>query len=181
MTPEGTVIREGSTDILVPLEHSVHGPGKKVGSVFFNEQMAFNRDVSVMLLRSLERESITVADAMCATGSRSVRIANEVPGSEVTANDISPSAMPYIQANIELNGLTNCRANCSNLHILFTEESFDYVDLDPFGSPMPFLSLRIPHALPPVRRARDGKEGDNGDHRHRHRAARRSPRTQVQA
>ena len=143
MTPEGTVIREGSTDILVPLEHSVHGPGKKVGSVFFNEQMAFNRDVSVMLLRSLERDSVTVADAMCATGSRSVRIANEVPGSQVTANDISPSAMPYIQANIELNRLDNCRANCSNLHILFTEESFDYVDLDPFGSPMPFLQSAI--------------------------------------
>ena len=125
MTPEGTVIREGGTDILVPLEHSMHGPGKKIGPVFFNEQMAFNRDVSVMLLRSLEREGMTVADAMCATGSRSVRIANEVPGSEVTANDISPSAMPYIQANIDLNHLTNCRPNCSNLHILFTDDSFD--------------------------------------------------------
>lgn len=143
MNPEGTVIREGATDILVPLEHSVHGPGKKVGSVFFNEQMAFNRDVSVMLLRSLERESITVADAMCATGSRSVRIANEVPGSTVTANDISPSAIPYIEANIGLNKLTNCEASCENLHILFTERSFDYVDLDPFGSPMPFLQSAI--------------------------------------
>ena len=68
MTPEGTVIREGGTDILVPLEHSMHGPGKKVGPVFFNEQMAFNRDVSVMLLRSLERDSISVADAMCDQG-----------------------------------------------------------------------------------------------------------------
>ncbi len=143
MNPAGEVIREGSTDILVPHEHSSGGPGKKMGTVFFNEQMAFNRDVSVMLLRSLERDSITVADAMCATGSRSVRIANEVPNSIVTANDISPSAMPFINANIELNNLDNCTASCRNMHSLFTDESFDYVDLDPFGSPAPFIQSAI--------------------------------------
>ena len=143
MSPPGQIIREGSTDILVPQIHSVHGPGKKVGEVFFNEQMSFNRDVSIMLLRSLEKESIRVADAMCATGSRSVRIANEVPNTIVTANDISPATRPYIEHNIELNNLTNCVASNANLHILFTEKSFDYVDLDPFGSPMPFLQSAI--------------------------------------
>ncbi len=106
------MIHEGNTDILVPLKHSMHGPGKRNGSVFFNEQMAFNRDVSVMLLRSLDRESTTVADAMCATGSRSVRIANEVPKVQVTANDISPDAMEYVSANIGINCLDNCIPSC---------------------------------------------------------------------
>jgi tRNA (guanine26-N2/guanine27-N2)-dimethyltransferase len=140
--PEGVIIHEGSTDIIVPELHSSGGPGKKQGGVFFNEQMAFNRDVSVMFLRAIGGD-LSVADAMTATGSRAVRIANEVKGTEVTANDFSPEAFPYIQANISLNNLHNCRATNMNLHSLFTDETFDYVDLDPFGSPVPFIQSAI--------------------------------------
>ena len=93
--PDGVIIHEGSTDILVPELHSSGGPGKIQGGVFFNEQMAFNRDISVMFLRAVGRD-LTVADAMTATGSRAVRIANEVKCTQVTANDISPDAIPYI-------------------------------------------------------------------------------------
>lgn len=140
--PDGVVIHEGSTDILVPELHSSGGPGKIQGGVFFNEQMAFNRDVSVMFLRAVGRD-LTVADAMTATGSRAVRIANEVKGAQVTANDISPDAIPYIEANIRMNNLDNCAASNRNLHSLFAEEAFDYVDLDPFGSPVPFIQSAI--------------------------------------
>ncbi len=140
---EGSIIREGRTDIAVPEQHSTHGPGKKIGPVFFNEQMSFNRDISIMLLRALNRDNMTVADAMAATGSRSVRIANEVPGTEVVANDISATAMPWIERNIQLNNLDNCEASNRDMHILFSERTFNYVDLDPFGSPMPFLQSAI--------------------------------------
>lgn len=140
--PDGMVIREGSTDILVPELHSSGGPGKIQGGVFFNEQMAFNRDVSVMFLRAVGRE-LTIADAMTATGSRAVRIANEVKGTQVTANDISPDTIPYIEANISMNNLQNCVASNRNLHSLFADEAFDYVDLDPFGSPVPFIQSAI--------------------------------------
>ena len=144
MIPPGTVITEGQTKLLVPESHSVNGPGKiNAGSVFFNEQMAFNRDVSIMLLKALKRPSMTVADAMTATGSRAVRIANEVPGTEVVANDYDANAIPYIEANIELNNLSNIRANHANMHVLFADESFDYVDLDPFGSPSLFIQSAI--------------------------------------
>lgn len=143
MIPGGTVVREGSTDIIVPEIHSTHGPGAKVGPVFFNEQMSFNRDVSIMLLRALKRDRITVADAMAATGSRSVRIANEVPGTEVTANDISPDTVPWIERNIELNHLENCYASNADMNVLLAERTFDYVDLDPFGSPMTYIQSAV--------------------------------------
>ena len=135
-------IREGPTELLVPEEHSAGGPGKINGSVFFNEQMAFNRDVSVMFLRAFDMD-MYVADAMTATGSRAVRIANEVPRTTVTANDISAYAIPYIEENIRLNGLTNCVPSNRNLHVLFAEQVFDYIDIDPFGSPVPFLHSAI--------------------------------------
>lgn len=136
------VIREGDTYLSIPTVHSSGGPGKKSSEVFFNEQMAFNRDVSVMLLRAID-EDITVADAMTATGARAVRIANEVPGTEVVANDINPNSIEYINRNIELNNLTNCVPSNKNLHVLFTESVYGYVDLDPFGSPVPFLQSAI--------------------------------------
>lgn len=136
------VIREGETYLSIPTVHSTGGPGKKSSEVFFNEQMAFNRDVSVMLLRAID-EDITVADAMTATGARAVRIANEVPGTEVVANDINPNSIEYINRNIELNNLTNCIPSNKNLHVLFTESVYGYVDLDPFGSPVPFLQSAI--------------------------------------
>ena len=140
---EGMEIIEGGTRLFVPEQHSVHGPGTRTKEVFFNEQMAFNRDVSVMFLRAIGRDGLTVADAMSATGSRSARIANEVPGTQVTANDMQPEAMDFINRNIEINGLTNCTASNKNMHILFSESAFDYVDLDPFGSPAPFIQSAI--------------------------------------
>ena len=144
MSPSGTVITEGQTKLLVPEVHSTQGPGKiNAGSVFFNEQMAFNRDISIMLLRALEKPSMTVADAMTATGSRAVRIANEVPGTEVTANDFDENAIPYIRANIELNNLSNVTVSHANMHTLFADNSYDYVDLDPFGSPSLFIQSAI--------------------------------------
>ncbi|MBR5999214.1 MAG: N2,N2-dimethylguanosine tRNA methyltransferase, partial [Candidatus Methanomethylophilaceae archaeon] len=75
---QGVRIREGATELLVPEQHSSGGPGKIFDTVFFNEQMALNRDVSIMFLRALGRK-LKVADCMTATGSRAVRIANEVP------------------------------------------------------------------------------------------------------
>ena len=138
----GVQIQEGPTKLIVPEDHSAGGPGKINGSVFFNEQMAFNRDISVMFLRAFDKE-MTVADAMTATGSRAVRIANEAPKTFVTANDISAYAIPYIEKNIELNGLTNCVPSNRNLQSLLNENVFDYIDIDPFGSPMPFIHSAI--------------------------------------
>ncbi|MCL2143546.1 MAG: tRNA (guanine(10)-N(2))-dimethyltransferase [Methanomassiliicoccaceae archaeon] len=138
-----TEISEGRTKLIVPAEHSSGGPGKRTSSVFFNEQMAFNRDVSVMFLRALEKD-VSVADAMSATGSRAVRIANEVPNiSDVVANDADPAAAELIAKNIALNDLNNCRVSNKDLNILLSEETFDHVDIDPFGSPAHYLQPAI--------------------------------------
>ncbi len=141
MTAEQVTVREGSTELLVPAVHSVRGPGSRGPSVFYNRQMAFSRDVSVMLLRALGPSS--AADLMSAAGSRAVRLANEVDGVHVTANDISPEAYEQIRRNIELNRVDNCEASNMDLACLLAERRFGYVDLDPFGSPVPFLHAAI--------------------------------------
>ncbi len=141
MTAEQVTVREGCTDLLVPSGYSSRGPGTRGPSVFYNRQMAFARDVSVMLLRALG--PLSAVDCMSAAGSRAVRLANEVQGVHVTANDISAEAYEQIGRNIELNGLKNCDASNMDLACLLAEQRFGYVDLDPFGSPVPFLHAAI--------------------------------------
>jgi len=138
--PEGsTKILEGATELLVPEIHSERGPGKRIGRVFFNDQMAFNRDVSVMLLAAYPQAK-SALDAMASTGSRAVRIAHEArPDLEVVANDRDPVAVKYIEANVELNSSENVEACNDDLRCLLARRVFDYIDLDPFGTPVPFV------------------------------------------
>jgi len=137
-----TVVVEGSTRLLVPETHSIQGPGKREGGVFFNRQMAFNRDVSVMFARAGGSNS-RVLDAMGGTGARGVRLANEARIDNVTVNDRSEESARFISRNIELNSLSNCEMTNMDLRCLLAERTFDHVDLDPFGSPMPYLHAAI--------------------------------------
>ncbi len=138
--PEGsTKITEGATELFVPSVHSEKGPGKRVGRVFFNDQMAFNRDVSVMFLGAYP-QARSALDAMASTGARAVRIAHEMrPDLKVVANDRDAEACEFIRANIELNHLSNIEASNEDLKCLLARRVFDYIDLDPFGTPVPFV------------------------------------------
>jgi tRNA (guanine26-N2/guanine27-N2)-dimethyltransferase len=40
----------------VPSEHSTKGPGKRIGRVFYNQQMAFNRDISVLFFQAAGKD-----------------------------------------------------------------------------------------------------------------------------
>ncbi len=146
--PDSVEINEGETSLIVPAVHSSGGPGKRIGKVFFNSQMAFNRDVSVMLLRARPVQS--ALDAMSGTGARAVRWGREIGGGmKVTANDRTPEAVEYISANIALNRLEeSCQASHDDLRSLLARRAYDYIDIDPFGSPVPF----IPAAMQAVKR-----------------------------
>jgi tRNA (guanine26-N2/guanine27-N2)-dimethyltransferase len=138
--PESIEIQEGATRLFVPELHSIKGPGKRVGRVFYNGQMAFNRDISVAFLRTLDLKGRKALDAMAATGARGIRLANEAgEGIEITLNDRDAAASEYIQANIELNQLSNCTRSNEDLRCHLARKVYDYIDLDPFGTPAPFM------------------------------------------
>ena len=142
--PDTVEICEGTTRLIIPSDHSRRGPGKRTGSVFFNDQMAFNRDISISFFRGLDRDGMDVLDAMGGTGSRGTRIANEAgKGLEVFINDSNEEAHSYIERNISLNRLENAQACNQDLRCLLSRKVFHYVDVDPFGSPVPFLQSAI--------------------------------------
>jgi len=136
--PGSVEIMEGRTRLVVPGTHSAGGPGKRIGRVFFNSQMAFNRDVSIMFLRA--RPVRSALDAMAGTGARAVRWASEIGGIEITANDRDPEVVEYIDANIALNEVGGeCRSNQDDLRCLLARRAYEFIDLDPFGSPVHFV------------------------------------------
>ena len=130
---------EGKTTFLVPVQDCREQFPPGTAPVFFNRRMELNRDATILLL-SVLRPSDYV-DTMGATGVRGLRVANEI-GIPVTINDRDPATMPLIQENVTRSGLpvtVTCRDACS----LLFEQAFDAVDIDPFGTPAPFIDAGI--------------------------------------
>nr|WP_209690180.1 tRNA (guanine(10)-N(2))-dimethyltransferase [Methanomicrobium sp. W14] len=129
-------VKEGKTRFLVPVLDEKQNFPPASAPVFFNKRMEINRDTTILVLKCLDAQ--TYLDAMSATGSRGVRVSNEC-GIHATVNDKSPDAIPLLEYNKETYApdieVTNCDAN-----VIMHERRFDAVDIDPFGSPAPFLN-----------------------------------------
>ena len=116
--------------------------------VFFNPAMELNRDIAVLCLKVLQRilqRDLTVCEPLAGCGIRGIRFAREVDNvSKVVINDISLEASKLAKWNVKKNCLDE-RITVENKdanHLLSDYASprhrFDYIDIDPFGSPMPF-------------------------------------------
>jgi tRNA (guanine26-N2/guanine27-N2)-dimethyltransferase len=138
------IIREGITKVQVFNKNlSKRGPGKRDKKPFYNPSMESNRDLSVVFVQWLANKSsqnLHLLDGLGATGIRGVRLANEVHGNiNVTINDLEKEAFLLIKRNIEMNRLKNANACNKNLNVLLSERKYHYIDIDPFGSPVPFI------------------------------------------
>jgi tRNA (guanine26-N2/guanine27-N2)-dimethyltransferase len=134
-------VQEGRARLRLPAaERSQRGPeSKETAAVFFNPAMALNRDLSSLLLATQAKENWHVLDGLAATGVRGLRYGVEagVP-LQVEWNDWNPVAARLLEENALLNGLTPT-VHRRNLASLLHEKVWHVVDIDPFGSPAPFL------------------------------------------
>jgi len=135
-----TKIREGKAEILVPDSKEYEKEGKFDPSwapVFYNPRMELNRDISVLFLNIIRPRRIV--DALSATGIRGIRYFKEVEGvEEVIFNDLSKEAVELINENIKINNIKGKVFN-KDANSLLYEVKADFVDIDPFGTPAPFL------------------------------------------
>ncbi|MDD2777864.1 MAG: tRNA (guanine(10)-N(2))-dimethyltransferase [Methanocellales archaeon] len=130
------IIKEGTTQIMVPVfERGNYTPSKT--PVFYNPKMELSRDISIACIAAFASEQDSYVDALGATGIRGVRVANELC-LDTTINDWNFKAYELIVKNIGLNKL-DAKAERKNANVLLSESRFDIVDIDPFGSPAPFL------------------------------------------
>ena len=147
------IIKEGKVQVLVPkLEAygvlpSDYAPSK--APVFYNPVMEFNRDLTVLAFKAYQHmvnHEISICEPFTSQGIRGIRFAAEVEGvTRVLLTDINTSAYELAKHNIELNNvqdkvtIKNKDANCILSCNASPKKRFDIVDIDPFGTPVPYL------------------------------------------
>ena len=137
-------VKEGKVSVLIPNPKDYEKNGvfdPSWAPVFYNPKMKLNRDLSVLFLSVIKPK--TVVDALSASGIRGIRYYVEVGGIErLILNDKNPLAVELINENVKRNNVvaevTNRDANS-----LLYEIKADYIDIDPFGSPSPFILSAI--------------------------------------
>lgn len=146
-------IREGKAEILVPdlkaygVTPSDYAPSK--APVFYNPVMEFNRDLSVLAFRAYQKllgHEVAICEPLTSQGIRTIRYALEIDDvAWVMASDINHHAYQLAQHNIETNNLQNKvilkygDANPLLSSHASPKKRFDIIDLDPFGTPVPYL------------------------------------------
>ena len=106
---------------------------------FYNPAMALDRDVGVALVRALERAPGDGWEATAATGVRGLRLLRETSGFR---SFVLTEANPRTFAVLRTNAARDPRASalCADGVRPPPSAPFGYVDVDPYGSPLPFLA-----------------------------------------
>lgn len=141
-------IIEGNTSVLVYKNKSVSkGPGSKQGVPFYNPTMQLNRDISILVCQHLldgSKRKMLFLDGLAASGIRGIRFAKELNGDfEIVINDWDEKSYNLIKKNIEKHVFKNIKACNMNLNVLLSSDKFDYIDVDPFGSPAGFIDSAV--------------------------------------
>jgi tRNA (guanine26-N2/guanine27-N2)-dimethyltransferase len=90
-------------------------------------------------------------EALAATGLRSVRYMKEIPNvKQLMANDIDPKAVELMTKNFEFNDIPREKYTATTEDAVFLMQKnkaekklFDVIDLDPYGSAIPFLDSAL--------------------------------------
>lgn len=134
-------VEEGLTKIQFPEFNKISSDAP----VFYNPHMELNRDISILALQTFQKQedrNINICDLFGGSGIRGVRYKNEIDGvGHVFINDISETANEYERHNVELNNLKDIEIfqHDASMFLRMHRGEFDVIDIDPFGTPSPFL------------------------------------------
>jgi tRNA (guanine26-N2/guanine27-N2)-dimethyltransferase len=138
---------EGKTKLLVPTRSLAEDP-PPTSPVFFNPAASLNRDITVAVTTATG--GTTFCDSMAGVGARGLRVAKEVElMAKVSLVDFNSEALRLAQRAAALNGVKrkcefSVSETCSYLYSRFgRDQKFDYVDVDPFGTPVRQLQASL--------------------------------------
>ncbi|MBS3128038.1 hypothetical protein J4410_02745 [Candidatus Woesearchaeota archaeon] len=160
--PKEKIVQEGKARIVTS---EARIPSKKM-PVFYNPVMQTNRDITILLLNAIPDKAMRIADPLAGTGIRSIRFCKELDMGKIHhlfLNDQNEKAVLLIKENLFHNKLNRYDENNEeifknkekkqnhHIHIyqkdanqfLWGSSGFDYIDIDPFGSPNPFLDIAV--------------------------------------
>ena len=133
---------EGDTELWLPPTGSSRGPARR-RAIFYNPAMALDRDLNVAFARVAERRGCPAWDAwemLGATGVRGLRLVHETEAiGSLVITERDPEALVVLRRNaasVDPDRVTIVAGDATSVP---PGAPFDYVDLDPYGSPIPFL------------------------------------------
>ena len=135
-------VSEDGIELEVP---DVRSPELGRAEGFYNPEMRTNRDISISAAAVFLKQhgsdikgEIRIADSLSATGIRALRYKKTFPSALVVANDVNDKAVELISKNAARNEL-DVEVRNEDAKNLLLENSFDIVDIDPYGSPIQFV------------------------------------------
>lgn len=138
-------IREGAARLLVPDVPRRKGPGTAGPWPFYNPTMTVNRDMAAMVLARWPRRLGFVLDGLSATGAWGIRVQLEAGSLPVAFNDRSVLATDLIRENLRRNRIAG-EVLRGDLRTHLRDARYDFVDVDPFGTPEPFVAALLESA-----------------------------------
>ena len=135
-------VTEGKVTVKVPVQKVV----SKDLPVFFNPKMELNRSLSIAVLATWEKDALQIALPLAGSGVRGVRMLKELAETKIKLldmNDHSDEAFAAMQENSKRNTADSRLSLSQKEATTFLENSqgYDYIDIDPFGSPNPLLDV----------------------------------------
>lgn len=113
--------------------------------IFYNPIMQSHRNITITLLNAINKP-LKISLPLAGSGIRALRILKEVKKiKQLSVNDKKENFKKTFEKNLKLNNLKNnleIKNEDANIYLL-SSEGFDYIDIDPFGSPNPFLASAI--------------------------------------
>ena len=156
----GEVLLEGRTHIHLPSNYvegevNLAGPAsKKERAVFHNHAMSGNRTRSVLLMAHemsvgllAGDKTVRMLDSLAASGVRSLRLCHELPDElvkrlDLTLCDLNSNSITWANTNHQCNHppeLAGFHPIVGDARQIALSRGWQWVDIDPFGSPIPFL------------------------------------------
>jgi len=149
---EQSIVKEGKTEIIVP-DSSLKEKVPPRDPAFFNPLGALKRDLLVAVVAGYAvnlGSKIAYGDPLAGVGAGSIRVCNEVDYvKRVYLNDLNPDALGLAKASAKLNGVYHrCSFSRYEANDFLSKHSgphkrLDCIELDPFGSPAPFLESAV--------------------------------------
>lgn len=133
------MIEEGSIKLPIDVPETV----RKDMSPFYNPVMQMNRDVTLAVLEGIDKDGLDGFFPLAGTGIRALRCLKELDVMDtVVVNDINENFPDRFRSYAEDNtvSLEDVSIRAEDARSLSIQlRSFDFVEIDPFGSPNPFL------------------------------------------
>lgn len=134
------ILEEGFSTIVLPDQELENGPGTRRAG-FYNPQQVLNRDLTILLLQYLKPQSYL--DGFGGSGIRGIRVSKET-GTRAVISDINRKSVEIINENVKRNGVDVDVIN-EPFESVVSRHFFDFIDVDPYGSIVPFLDVALTH------------------------------------